>query len=514
MNGGLLSSSSRLAIVAGGLFVGGAVLTPAQAADLGGDCCADLEERVAELEATAVRHANRRVSLQLAGQVNSAVMWYDNGEESDVYVIDNDESSSRLRLRGNGTVQPGLTIGFQIEVDFLGNGTAENDQDDLAGFNVRRAEWNVASDNLGTLTVGQGSMSSDGSFEVSFSDAWYGSVGYGLAVTNNFSFLVFNDNTQSYTGVTWGDIGTDNDASRRNRIRYDSPTFAGFSVSAAWGEDDEWDTTLRYANEFNGIRIAAAASYREDNDDNDGRGRQAIDVVGLFPGDGQVGGVQLGLLGDDTDCVNGDAGTNDDGDVNSSLNGNDCTELNIYGGSVAVMHVPSGLHLQGGYSVQESNAVNSFTFDGSVADVEADDPAIVGGVFADEAAIINAEDDRTIANVATPDFEHWWGAVGIQFRASSLGSSDITAQYIRNDAGLYATGADNDGDDQIDTVAFDQIEYTSYGIGFTQNIDAIGAAAYISYNRHEAEADGAADDGSLDLDSEFDQVTAGMRVTF
>lgn len=476
MNGGLLSSSSRLAIVAGGLFVGGAVLTPAQAADLGGDCCADLEERVAELEATAVRHANRRVSLQLAGQVNSAVMWYDNGEESDVYVIDNDESSSRLRLRGNGTVQPGLTIGFQIEVDFLGNGTAENDQDDLAGFNVRRAEWNVASDNLGTLTVGQGSMSSDGSFEVSFSDAWYGSVGYGLASTNMGTFQIFNTVAGTYTGVTWFAVSTDNDAGRINRIRYDSPTFAGFSVSASWGEDDDWDATLRYANEFNGIRVAAAASYREDTDDNGSRGR-------LDDAQGPANFL-LGLANDDTACTNGDAGLG----ANASLNGNDCRELETYGGSLAVMHVPSGIHLQGGYSVQESNAVLSFDGNG-------------------DGNINNANFD--LMNIATPDYEHWWVAAGIQFRVSSLGTSDITIQYIENDSNQVWVSTDGAGN-----FALDQVEYTNYGIGFTQNIDAIGAAAYISYNRHEAEADGLAANGSQDLDSEFDQVTAGMRVTF
>lgn len=37
------------ALVAAGLLAGG-LTTSASAADLGGDCCADLEERVAELD--------------------------------------------------------------------------------------------------------------------------------------------------------------------------------------------------------------------------------------------------------------------------------------------------------------------------------------------------------------------------------------------------------------------------------------------------------------------------------
>jgi hypothetical protein len=59
--------------------VGSLLALPASAADLGGDCCADLEERIAELEATTVRKGNRKVSLTVYGQVNQAVMFWDDG---------------------------------------------------------------------------------------------------------------------------------------------------------------------------------------------------------------------------------------------------------------------------------------------------------------------------------------------------------------------------------------------------------------------------------------------------
>ena len=63
---------SLSALVAAGLLVGGLSVGSASAADLGGNCCADLEERIAELEATTARKGNRKVSLTVSGWVGRA----------------------------------------------------------------------------------------------------------------------------------------------------------------------------------------------------------------------------------------------------------------------------------------------------------------------------------------------------------------------------------------------------------------------------------------------------------
>ncbi len=76
----------------------------ARAADLGGDCCADLEERVAELEATAATKGNRKMSLSIYGRVHKGLIWFDNGIDSDVYAADMDFSGSRVGCRRLGDV--------------------------------------------------------------------------------------------------------------------------------------------------------------------------------------------------------------------------------------------------------------------------------------------------------------------------------------------------------------------------------------------------------------------------
>ena len=77
---------SLSALVAAGLLVGGLSAGSASAADLGGNCCADLEERIAELEATTARKGNRKVSLTISGWVGEQALYWDDGFEKKLYV--------------------------------------------------------------------------------------------------------------------------------------------------------------------------------------------------------------------------------------------------------------------------------------------------------------------------------------------------------------------------------------------------------------------------------------------
>ncbi len=70
--------------------------------------------------------------------------------------------------------------------------------------------------------------------------------------------------------LTWGAAGAcipgDCYGVPTNIVRYDTPTFAGFSGSASWGEDDVWDVALRYAGERDNFKLAAVVTYGEDTD--------------------------------------------------------------------------------------------------------------------------------------------------------------------------------------------------------------------------------------------------------
>ena len=121
MFGGLTKTSSRIAIAAAlGLMLGGFAFkaTPAQAADLGGDCCADLEERVAELEATTVRKGNKKVSVTISGWVVKSINWWDDGDIDHLVVGDKDyDLGTRFAITGSAQIAPGWSAGYNITVN-------------------------------------------------------------------------------------------------------------------------------------------------------------------------------------------------------------------------------------------------------------------------------------------------------------------------------------------------------------------------------------------------------------
>ncbi len=64
-----MNKYSMGALVAAGLLMGGLTAGSASAADFGGNCCADLAERIAELAPTTAPTAHRTLPLPISGRV-------------------------------------------------------------------------------------------------------------------------------------------------------------------------------------------------------------------------------------------------------------------------------------------------------------------------------------------------------------------------------------------------------------------------------------------------------------
>lgn len=241
-----------------------AILGSANAADLGGDCCADLEERVAELEATTARKGNRKVSLQVSGRVNQAVLFFDAPGESNSYIGTNNQSSSRFTFRGDAQVNADWSAGYlmELQVSHGGLGSASQDVSNPdASVSVRHEALYVKSKAYGTFWLGHTSSAMDGITEISLG----GGMGTGPDFSNEtsaFDFAIGDTTTFSTIGASSGEFTGDGD--RRSVARYISPTIAGFSLSASYGQDDYAEATLRYAGEFGAVRFAGGVGYSED----------------------------------------------------------------------------------------------------------------------------------------------------------------------------------------------------------------------------------------------------------
>ena len=277
-----ISSSRRAAFASSAFFLLTFIFVqlsfPVKAADISSRCCADLEERVAELEATAARKGNRTTSVQIYGQVNKALLIWDDSAMRDAYVTDNDASSSRFGILGESQIKPGWYAGFRMEVelkdaasDLVSNG-AEGDEGTADDIRLRKSYVYVESDAFGRLSLGQQSPATDDitiiNLGAQMSDA-------ALHYSNNFK-IKLDFGTMVTVDRTWGYFAHTVDSFRGDFIRYDSPTIRGFVLSTAFGENDVWDVALRYAGDWNQIQVAAGAGFM------DAREHEFEDLRGSF----------------------------------------------------------------------------------------------------------------------------------------------------------------------------------------------------------------------------------------
>jgi predicted porin len=271
MIGGLMKTTSRLAIAtAFAAFASTGVM----AADLGGNCCSDLEERIAELEATTARKGNRKVSLEVSGHVHEGILIWDDGEDSGAMIGSPNYSRTRFRFKGSAKINADWSAGFLIEIGLRqsGNTSGWNQANHAeTGLDVRHQALYVKSKSLGTVWLGHTSQAVDGIGDIclgcTVGSTHEAQLGWGNFLARN-TLAGGSDNS-------WATIGAGNmvasNGARDQVLRYISPELAGFVISADWqadeyvNDDPRWSVALRYANEFNGVRIAGGIGYHEED---------------------------------------------------------------------------------------------------------------------------------------------------------------------------------------------------------------------------------------------------------
>lgn len=458
--------------LAGTVAIAGA--SPALAADLGGDCCADLEERIAELEATTARKGNRKVSLEIYGQVNESVLFWDDGEESNAYVVTNDNSRSRIGFRGKAKINSDLEAGYRIEIGIrTANSkrfTQLNDEgDDTAsdvGLDLRDSHWFLKSKTFGTASVGLQGEATDAITESNLTQtkdfSKYSDVedtGLGLILRSSANGQLAASTGAGFSTLTYrrliGDAGDQpGEGDRRhNLVKYETPTWNGFTASTSWGEDDVWDIALRYAGEFKDFNVAAGIGY--------GKQRDGADT--------------------NTSC-------------NATIAGDQ--QCDQFGGSLSVLHTPTGLFVNAAAGIKTDDLLNETVR------------------FAGQ----NADDEQ----------EFWSLQAGIEKKFVELGKTTIYGEYYDYEGGANSRRVVL-GADPINPLVTSAAVWSTgvevYGFGIAQGLDKAATVLYLSYRHVEADlklkgitannatgvADGAIVDSSLE---DLDLVQAGAIIKF
>jgi hypothetical protein len=222
-----------------------------------------------------LKFADGRGTVSFYGQFNNGHVNAD-GEESDIYLATNAATLNKVGVRARYEMNNDLGIGGRLAIAAAYNRSdIKNDFNDEHGcdeedndryFCAYDANIFLTSQSYGTITAGLG--------ETAF--AGIGSINLGgiTFVTNNDPTLKAGGQIVPNTGVELNRIAPDvTGVERGTLIRYDSPTIAGFVLSASWGEADHvgapagsdsfYDVALRYAGEFGAIRVAAGVGYQD-----------------------------------------------------------------------------------------------------------------------------------------------------------------------------------------------------------------------------------------------------------
>ncbi len=265
---------------------------------------------------------NDTVRLTFSGQINRALNIIDDGIDTDVYQVDNENASSRFRFIGETSPFRETQAVSLFEFEWPANGSLDVNQlepnvpDALnKTLNLRLLEVGFSNNRYGSFFIGKGWMASDGTSETDISGittpAWVGQTfAYGgMLPTAGDDFVLTEDAQAAFDAdpdsvdltnpgnfVNIFGLGQDLDGlSRQQRIRYNTPIFGGFQFSTSAAVNDLYDAAIRYGGSTSWARFAAAASWWTDSGDGGYEGYSGSASMLLTDDDAWWGGLSLTL---------------------------------------------------------------------------------------------------------------------------------------------------------------------------------------------------------------------------
>ncbi len=269
---GVVKSTGKYA-----LLVGSALALSISAASAASMAKAGMDKRVADLEREVtllknqmkqammakpadknIQSGNSRVKVTIYGQVNTAFRVASSGGESQYQSVSNDGSSPRIGIRAVGQVNKNLSIvgWHELEWQYNRRSATGNANDGNERLRARHVDLSVAHKDLGTVSIGKGSIAGDAADLYSMSGTGY-VFGFGGPSGNDGGV-----GPKSRAWVFGSFFGA-----RQNRIRYQTPRVMGAMLEGSINENDSISFGALYSGAPPGVkdfRVLLRAGYRSD----------------------------------------------------------------------------------------------------------------------------------------------------------------------------------------------------------------------------------------------------------
>ena len=194
-----------------------------------------LEKRVKALEKAgagkSVSRSKKTMKLTVSGHLNRQIQYVDDGVNSEFRHTTNQQSRSRVRWVGTGKLTDDISVRTLIEFgnsDAISSGQSlQADEVNGGTFDTRHIDLQLTSKSMGKLYLGHGSEGGDG---VTGAGDLSGTLvalsgGADESLTGSASFRT---TAGAVVGVTTRNGSDELDGGRIDRVRYDTPKFAGF----------------------------------------------------------------------------------------------------------------------------------------------------------------------------------------------------------------------------------------------------------------------------------------------
>ena len=216
-------------------------------------------------------------SLDVSGKIIGGILATDDGARRDLYLVDNDNSSSRLTIVGRADrSDEGLSLGFRLEGELqinASNVVSQTDKSDTPDPLVNDRIWEVFASHpaYGTLTLGKGSTASDGVSEIDLSGT--GIAGYSSTGDLAGGLRLRDRDGGDLTGAALGGFYSSLDGlGRQARVRYDTPTVGGVALALSFDDQRARAAALTMERDLDafamaGVTLSTGIAWSEDEDD-------------------------------------------------------------------------------------------------------------------------------------------------------------------------------------------------------------------------------------------------------